>query len=147
MADFKKEYAKLNPEQKKAVDALDGPLLVLAGPGTGKTQLLSMRIANILKKTDTPASSILCLTFTDSAARTMRERLIGLIGEEAYHIAIHTFHSFGLEVINQYPEEFTERAGFEPIDEVTQFELVENILSHLPRRSPLAARDASGRPS
>jgi len=60
---FKSAYKNLNPEQKKAVDLIEGPSMVVAGPGTGKTHLLTMRIANILFKTDTPPESILCLTY------------------------------------------------------------------------------------
>jgi len=61
---FEKKYKMLNPEQKKAVDTIEGPVLVIAGPGTGKTQLLSTRIANILQKTDTSPENILAMTFT-----------------------------------------------------------------------------------
>ena len=71
--DFEKRYESLNTEQKKVVDTIDGPLMVIAGPGSGKTEILALRIANILKNTDTGASSILCLTFTDSATHTMRQ--------------------------------------------------------------------------
>ncbi|HSX45874.1 MAG TPA: UvrD-helicase domain-containing protein, partial [Candidatus Saccharimonadia bacterium] len=63
--DFKAAYKRLNVAQKQAVDAIDGPVLVVAGPGSGKTELLSLRVANILQKTDTDASGILCLTFTN----------------------------------------------------------------------------------
>ena len=77
---FLKAYQKLNPLQKKAVDHIgQGPLLVLAGPGTGKTQILSLRIANILLKTDARPDNILALTFTDNAAKNMRERLLKII--------------------------------------------------------------------
>src|SRR5206468_6268343 len=85
--------AGLNAAQRRAVDAIDGPVLVLAGPGTGKTQLLSARVANILKQTDTPANTILCLTFTESGAENMRERLTRFIGQTAYEINIGTYHS------------------------------------------------------
>ena len=61
---FEKNYKMLNAEQKEAVDTIDGPVLVIAGPGTGKTQLLSTRIANILQKTDTAPENILAMTFT-----------------------------------------------------------------------------------
>src|SRR4051794_33788657 len=105
---FAAAYKQLNPEQKKAVDTIDGPVLVVAGPGTGKTQLLSLRVANIIKQTDTSPSNILCLTFTDNAARNMRERLQSIIGQAAYHVAIHTFHSFGSEIINQFPDYFVD---------------------------------------
>jgi DNA helicase-2/ATP-dependent DNA helicase PcrA len=66
---FKQAYKELNPEQKKAVDTIDGPVMVIAGPGTGKTRTITLRIANILAKTDTSPSSILALTFTEAAAR------------------------------------------------------------------------------
>lgn len=65
MSKFEAEYKKLNKAQQEAVDAVDGPVMVIAGPGTGKTQLLSMRVANILRKTDADPSNILCLTFTN----------------------------------------------------------------------------------
>lgn len=144
MGNYQEEYAKLNKEQRLAVDTIEGPLLVLAGPGTGKTQLLSTRVANIIDKTDTPASSILCLTFTDSAARNMRNRLIGIIGDEAYHVAIHTFHSFGLEVMGQYPQYFLKYLGFRPIDKITQHEIICQLLSALPKTDPLSVLDANG---
>lgn len=99
---FKKEYAKLNKEQKEAVDAIEGPVMVVAGPGTGKTQILSLRIGNILLKTDVSADSILCLTFTNSGVRAMKERLGNYIGGEAEKVRVSTFHSFGIELIEKY---------------------------------------------
>ena len=100
------KYAQLNPEQKLAVDTIDGPVAVYAGPGTGKTQVLTMRIANILKSTDTPADAVLALTFTESACANMRSRLAEICGSTAYEIHIHTFHGFAAYVINRYPEMF-----------------------------------------
>ncbi len=134
---FLERYANLNEEQKKAVDTIDGPVLVIAGPGSGKTELLSLRVANILRLTDTLPSSILCLTFTDSAAINMRKRLAGLIGQEAYKVAIHTFHSFGSEIINRNPEYFYQGASFNPADELIQFKIVEEILEGLKHDSLL----------
>ena len=90
MQNFETGYANLNEEQKKAVDHVDGPLLVLAGPGTGKTQLLSLRAAQILRKTEATAANILCLTYTNKAAINMRERLLALIGPEANAITVKT---------------------------------------------------------
>lgn len=133
---FLARYQKLNPEQKKAVDTIDGPVLVIAGPGSGKTELLSLRVANILRITDTPPSSILCLTFTDAAAANMRKRLAGLIGQEAYKVAIHTFHSFGSEIINHYPEYFYEGAFYKPADELSHYEILEEIFGELKGSSP-----------
>ena len=70
---FGTAYHQLNPKQKHAVDSIDGPIMVVAGPGTGKTQVLALRIANILITTDTPPSSILALTFTESGAQAMNK--------------------------------------------------------------------------
>ena len=69
---FAKELARLNPAQRQAVDQIEGPVLVVAGPGTGKTHILAARIGQILLSTDTAAQNILCLTFTDAGVRAMR---------------------------------------------------------------------------
>lgn len=138
---FSERYQKLNTKQRQAVDTIDGPLLVLAGPGTGKTELLSMRAANILQKTDTLPSSILCLTFTDSGATAMRERLADIIGADAYKIAIHTFHSFGTEIINQNTEHFFHGAQYQPADELAQYEIMRGIFEELDYTNPLASRN------
>ncbi len=98
---FEAEYKKLNKSQAAAVNALEGPVMVVAGPGTGKTQVLSLRIANILTKTDTSPSGILCLTFTNSGVRAMRQRLFQIIGQDASSVNISTFHSFALNIIEK----------------------------------------------
>ena len=100
--DFLKTYTALNPAQREAVDALSGPVMVVAGPGTGKTQVLTLRIANILTKTDTDPSSILCLTFTRSGVAAMHERLERYIGSTARKVTITTFHSFAIAQIEKY---------------------------------------------
>lgn len=129
--DFAKRYASLNAAQKEAVDTIEGPVMVIAGPGTGKTELLSMRVANILKKTDTLPENILCLTFTESGASAMRERLVSIIGKDAYKVAIHTFHSFGTDVINQYSQYFYEGAYFRPADDLSRYEIIRTIFEGL----------------
>jgi DNA helicase II / ATP-dependent DNA helicase PcrA len=128
---FDTRYNGLNDEQKKAVDTIDGPVLVIAGPGSGKTELLSLRVCNILRQTDTLPSSILCLTFMDSASANMRKRLAGLIGQDAYKVAIHTFHSFGSEIINRNPEYFYHGAAYGQADKLMQYEIMEEILKSL----------------
>ncbi len=138
--DFHARYTQLNANQKKAVDTIDGPVMVIAGPGTGKTELLSMRAANILRVTDTLPESILCLTFTDSGAHAMRERLASIIGKDAYKVAIHTFHSFGAEVINQQGEYFYHGASFRPADELATYEIIRGILDELEYTNPLAGK-------
>jgi len=96
---FQSYYNTLNEQQKAAVDTIEGTVLVDAGPGTGKTQVLALRIANILRQTDTNPNNILCLTYTDNGAVEMRNRLLRITGSAAYGIRIHTFHSFCNEVI------------------------------------------------
>ncbi len=97
-------YKGLNTAQKKAVEALEGPVMVVAGPGTGKTQVLSLRIAHILTETDTPPSGILCLTFTNAGVRAMRERLLRLIGARGSEVYVATFHRFAISLIEKYYE-------------------------------------------
>ncbi len=101
---FNERYKKLNGNQKRAVDTIDGPVLIVAGPGSGKTEILSLRVANILQKTDVHPRNILCLTFTDAAAVNMRKRLADIIGPDAYRVAIYTFHSFALSITERFPE-------------------------------------------
>lgn len=137
---FTKRYEKLNPAQKLAVDTIDGPVMVIAGPGTGKTELLSVRVANILQKTDTLPENILCLTFTDSGASAMRERLTDIIGKEAYKVAIHTFHSFGTEVINQNGEYFYRGAHLRAADSLSSYEIIREIFEQLDYNSPLSSK-------
>jgi len=96
---FRSHYQKLNKEQKKVVDHIDGPLLVLAGPGTGKTQLLSVRAANIIRLEKAAPENILILTFTNAAAREMRERLASIIGHDGYNVEVETFHSFANSIV------------------------------------------------
>jgi len=129
--DFIERYENLNKAQREAVDSIDGPVMVIAGPGTGKTELLGVRTANILKKTDTLPENILCLTFTDSGANAMRERLVGTIGKDAYKVAVHTFHSFGSEIINQYGEFFYQGAFFRPADDLSRYEIIKKIFEGL----------------
>jgi DNA helicase-2/ATP-dependent DNA helicase PcrA len=138
--DFTTRYAKLNSAQKKAVDTIDGPVMVVAGPGTGKTELLSMRAANILKQTDTLPENILCLTFTESGAAAMRERMVQIIGKDAYRVAIHTFHSFGAEIINQNGDFFYHGANFRAADELSSYELLRSIFDDLEYNNPLAGK-------
>ena len=125
---FKKELARLNPEQKLAVETIDGPVMVIAGPGTGKTQILTLRIANILAKTDTNPENILALTFTESATANMRRRLPSLIGTPSYYINIHTFHGFCNKLIQDYPENFPKIIGSTNANQVEQIQIVRKII-------------------
>lgn len=128
---FNELYKQLNDKQKEAVEAIDGPVLVLAGPGTGKTQILTMRIANILTKTDTDPDAILALTFTDSGVRAMKERLISIIGEDAYHVNIYTFHSFASDIIQSNPDYFLDNGVLEPLSDIERVYIFKEIFDQL----------------
>lgn len=129
---FDELYKKLNPAQKEAVDAVEGPVMVVAGPGTGKTQILTLRIANILRKTDAQPGNILALTFTESATVSMRRRLVDIIGGAAYSVVIGTFHGFCNDVIRNYPEEFPRIIGSQNITEIDQVRILESIINAMP---------------
>lgn len=128
---FKKLYSKLNREQKKAVDWIEGPVMVMAGPGTGKTQILTLRIANILLKTQVNPENILALTFSEAASFQMRHRLSKIIGTPAYRSEISTFHSFANNIIKNYPDDFPELLSSESITEIEQIEILERLISSL----------------
>ena len=125
---FTKNLESLNSKQREAVETIEGPVMVIAGPGTGKTQILTLRIANILAKTDTPADSILALTFTESAAANMRRRLVNLIGSRGYYVTIGTFHSFCNTLIQEYPENYEELIGGKNATEVSRISIIREIL-------------------
>lgn len=131
MGAFQQHYDKLNAEQKKVVDLIDGPVLVLAGPGTGKTQLLSVRAANIIKKKKAGPENILILTFTNAAARTMRERLAGIIGHEGYNVEVETFHSFANSIVLESEGAIAYVKDKIDINEVERVRAIEYILDNV----------------
>src|SRR3989338_6984635 len=126
--EFRKAYKSLNPAQKLAVDEIEGPVMVIAGPGTGKTQILTLRIANILLKTQVNPENILALTFSESASFEMRSRLSEIIGTSAFRVEISTFHSFANSIIQNYPEEFGNLISSQSISEDEQIEYLEKII-------------------
>ena len=94
----------LDPEQRRAAEIVEGPLLILAGPGAGKTRTLTHRIAHLVADRGVPTQNCLAVTFTRRAASEMRTRLTALLGARATDIAIHTFHSLGLAILRAHPE-------------------------------------------
>ncbi len=126
----------LNPEQQAAVSAIEGPVMVLAGPGTGKTEILASRIEEILRRTQLDPYNILCLTFTESGAVAMRARLKQKIGPAAYSVQIQTFHSFCNGVIQENPEAFSETKELESLSELERVQILREILGARPPRSP-----------
>lgn len=129
---YNQNYSRLNSAQRDAVDTVEGPVLVVAGPGTGKTQILTLRIANILRQTDVSPANILALTFTENATANMRRRLADLIGSPAYQVVISTFHSFCNDIIKNYPEEFPRIIGSTSITDIDQVKVIEQLLEKLP---------------
>ena len=113
-ANFRQEYERLNEQQRRAVDAIEGPVMVIAGPGTGKTQILASRIGKILLDTDAMPDNILCLTYTDAGVVAMRKRLLQFIGPDAYKVNIYTFHAFCHDIIQENLSLF-EKTSLDPI--------------------------------
>lgn len=141
MSAYSDAFHSLNDAQRAAVEHIYGPLLVIAGPGTGKTQLLSTRAAHIVQQGDTSPGNILCLTYTEAGASEMRTRLARIMGSSGNDVVVHTFHSFGSWLINQYPESFTQQRALQPLDDLGRYRVFNALLSSLPLRHPLALRD------
>ena len=119
---------ELNQAQKKAVLYNDGPLLVLAGAGSGKTKVLTTKIAYLIKELDVSPTSILAITFTNKAAKEMKERVHGLIGDLAKYIQISTFHSFGLKVLRENYKYLGYDSNFSIIDSDDSLTVIKKIL-------------------
>lgn len=133
---FQEEYRKLNPQQRIAVDTTQGPVMVIAGPGTGKTQILAARIGKILLDTDASPDNILCLTYTDAGAIAMRRRLLTFIGPDAYKVNIHTFHSFCNDIIQENLSLF-EKTSLDPISDLEKIQLFKTLIDNFPKNHPL----------
>lgn len=133
---FEEVYNGLNEAQKKAVDTIEGPVMVIAGPGTGKTQILGARIGKILLETDTAPENILCLTYTDAGAIAMRKRLMDFIGTAAYKVTIATFHSFCNDIIQDNLSLF-EKPSLDPISELEKIALLKELIDQFDKSNPL----------
>lgn len=133
---FLEVYETLNAQQKQAVNSIEGPVIVIAGPGTGKTQILAARIGKILLETDALPENILCLTYTDAGAIAMRKRLEQLIGADAYKVNIYTFHAFCNDVIQDNLSLF-EKTSLDAISELETIQLFKNLIDQFPKNHPL----------
>lgn len=133
---YQDEYQKLNEQQRKAVDTIEGPVMVIAGPGTGKTQILAARIGKILLETDALPQNILCLTYTDAGAVAMRKRLLQFIGPDSFRVNIFTFHGFCNEVIQQNLSLF-EKNSLNLISDLESMQLFKRLIDHLPKNNLL----------
>ena len=133
---FNEIYSKLNAQQKQAVDTIEGPVMVIAGPGTGKTQILGARIGKILLETDTQPDNILCLTYTDAGTIAMRKRLLSFIGADAYKVHIYTFHAFCNDVIQENLSLF-EKTSLDPVTDLQRVELYKQLIDGFGKNHPL----------
>ncbi len=121
------QIQELNKEQQKAVNHIDGPMLVLAGAGSGKTKVLTNRIANLIENGISPYN-ILAITFTNKAAKEMKDRVVRLIGKEAYNIQISTFHSLGLKILKENYSMLGYEKNFTIIDSDDVLTIIKKIL-------------------
>lgn len=121
----------LNETQLEAVKITDGPLLILAGPGSGKTRVITYKIAYLLEQEKAKPWEVLAITFTNKAAKEMKERLHNLIEEDIKGMQISTFHSFGLRVIKEYYDFFGLDRTFTIIDESDSISLIKKIIKEL----------------
>jgi DNA helicase-2/ATP-dependent DNA helicase PcrA len=110
--------------------------MVIAGPGTGKTQILASRIGKILLETDTAPQNILCLTYTDAGVVAMRKRLLQFIGPDAYKVNIYTFHAFCNDIIQENLSLF-EKTALDPISDLEKIELFKELIDSFPKNHPL----------
>jgi len=119
----------LNPEQREAVETLDGPLLVLAGAGTGKTRVLTTRIAHILSQGRARPAQILAVTFTNKAAREMKARVSDLIGGVVEGMPwLGTFHAIGVKILRRHAELVDLKPSFTVLDTDDQIRLIKQLL-------------------
>ena len=121
-------FKELNQNQKKAVETLDGPLLVLSGAGTGKTRVLTARIANLLLSSKAKPWNILAVTFTNKAAKEMRERLETIIGPSVNSIWLGTFHSIAARILRENADLVSLRSNFTIINTDDQKRLLKELI-------------------
>ena len=133
---FVEEYNRLNEKQRLAVDTIEGPVMVIAGPGTGKTKILASRIGKILLETDSFPQNILCLTYTDAGVVAMRIKLREMIGPDAYKVNLYTFHAFCNEVIQENLYLF-EKTALDAVSELEKIELFKQLIDSFPKNHPL----------
>ncbi|OIR09961.1 ATP-dependent DNA helicase PcrA [mine drainage metagenome] len=118
----------LNPEQRQAVETTDGPVLVLSGAGTGKTRVLTTRLAHIIASGRARPWNILAVTFTNKAAREMRERVSGLVGAAAEQIWLGTFHALGAKLLRRHAGLVGLDSSFTILDTDDQLRLLKQVM-------------------
>ncbi len=125
---YKSEFEKLNDAQKQVVEQINWPVMVVAGPGTGKTQIIWMRTANIIQNAGVNSENILITTFTEAWVIAIKKRLAKFIWSEAYKVKVATFHSFAQDIITSYPEKFAWFKASSTIDDIESLQVLTDIL-------------------
>ena len=118
----------LNEEQKKAVEKTEGPVLVLAGAGSGKTKVLTTRVAYLVNEKEIDPYNILAITFTNKAAKEMKDRVFKMLGIDAYRIQISTFHSLGLLLVRENYDKLGYEKNFTILDSEDTLTVIKKIL-------------------
>ena len=121
----------LNKEQREAAERIDGPVLILAGAGSGKTRTVTYRIAHMIKEKGISPLSILALTFTNKAAREMKERAEALVGNDVHNLQISTFHSFSVRLLRIYGDRLGYGSNFNIYDTDDQKSLINKIMKEI----------------
>ena len=130
---------KLNENQRKAAEKIEGPVLILAGAGSGKTRTVTYRIAHMIKEKNISPLNILALTFTNKAAREMKERAEELIGEEnSYNLVVSTFHSFAVRILKTYSERIGYGRNFNIYDVDDQKSIITKIKKEMNIKDDIA---------
>ncbi|WP_068777513.1 DNA helicase PcrA [Paenibacillus sp. FJAT-26967] len=131
MIDIQQAIQRLNPQQRKAVEATDGPLLIMAGAGSGKTRVLTHRIAYLIGAKRVAPWSILAITFTNKAAREMRDRVSQLIGPSANDVWVSTFHSMCVRILRKDIDRIGFNSNFSILDSSDQLSVVKTCMKEL----------------
>lgn len=121
----------LNDRQKEAVVNTDGPMLILAGAGSGKTKVLTTKVAYLIEEKNIDPNNILAITFTNKAAKEMKERIFKLEGNSAFYIQISTFHSFGLKTLKENCELLGYEKNFTILDSDDSLSIIKKIMKEL----------------
>ena len=122
---------ELNDKQKEAVNYTKGPLLIIAGAGSGKTKVLTTKVAHLIRNENINPENILAITFTNKAAKEMKSRIINLVGMVGYDMQISTFHSFGLSIIKKHYDKLGLNKNFTILDSEDTLTLIKNILKDM----------------
>lgn len=124
-------FENLNEQQREAIQTTEGPLLVIAGAGSGKTRVLTTRIAYLIEEKGIAPQNILAITFTNKAAKEMRDRVVKMLGPIAYQIQISTFHSFGLTIMKENYAQLGYKKEFTILDSDDSLSIIKKIMKNM----------------